>query len=31
MVERLRGDIKIESEEGVGTRVEITLNKSNPE
>jgi signal transduction histidine kinase len=27
MVERLEGDIKIESEEGVGTRIEITLNK----
>lgn len=29
MVERLGGDIKIESEEGVGTRIEITLNKQN--
>ncbi len=27
MVERLNGEIKIESEEGVGTRIEITLNK----
>jgi PAS domain S-box-containing protein len=31
MVESLDGDIKIESEEGVGTRIEITLNKSNLE
>jgi signal transduction histidine kinase len=27
MVERLNGEIKIESEEGVGTRLEITLKK----
>ncbi len=31
MVELLKGDIRIESEEGKGTRIEISLNKSNLE